>query len=47
VLDKHLTVACGADALRLTRVQLAGRPAMAAENFLRGHVVTAGVLLGA
>ena len=47
VLDEHLTVACGADALRLTRVQLAGRPAMAAENFLRGHVVTAGVLLGA
>jgi methionyl-tRNA formyltransferase len=47
VLDEQLTVACGADALRLTRVQLAGRPAMAAENFLRGHVVTAGVLLGA
>jgi len=46
VLDEHMTVACGADALRLTRVQLAGRPAMAAEDFLRGHTVTVGMSLG-
>jgi methionyl-tRNA formyltransferase len=46
VLDEHLTVACGTGSLRLTRVQLAGRPAMAAEDFLRGHAVTLGVFLG-
>jgi methionyl-tRNA formyltransferase len=46
VLDERLTVACGTDALRLTRVQLAGRPAMAADAFLRGHPVRAGTLLG-
>jgi methionyl-tRNA formyltransferase len=46
VLDERLTVACGAGALRLTRVQLAGRPAMAADAFLRGHPVAAGDVLG-
>jgi methionyl-tRNA formyltransferase len=46
VLDEHLTVACGAGSLRLTRVQLSGRPAMPAEDFLRGHAVTVGVSLG-
>jgi methionyl-tRNA formyltransferase len=46
VLDGRLTVACGAGALRLIRVQLAGRPAMPAEAFLRGHEVPAGTLLG-
>lgn len=45
VLDERLTVACGAGALRLTRVQLAGRPAMAADVFLRGHPVPAGTVL--
>ncbi len=45
-LDGRLTVACGAGALRLTRVQLAGRPAMPVEAFLRGHPVPAGTLLG-
>ncbi len=45
VLDGHFTVACGSGALRLTRVQLAGRPAMAAEDFLRGHAVTVGEFL--
>jgi methionyl-tRNA formyltransferase len=45
-LDSGLTVACGRDALRLTRVQLAGRPAMPAEAFLRGHPAPAGTLLG-
>jgi methionyl-tRNA formyltransferase len=46
VLDDRLTVACGTGALRLTHVQLAGRPAMAADAFLRGHSVTAGTTLG-
>jgi methionyl-tRNA formyltransferase len=46
VLDGRLTVACGEGALRLTRVQLAGRPAMAADAFLRGHPVSAGAVLG-
>jgi methionyl-tRNA formyltransferase len=45
-LDDQLAVACGAGALRLTRVQLAGRPAMAAGDFLRGHPVPAGTVLG-
>jgi methionyl-tRNA formyltransferase len=47
VLDGRLTVACGKAGLRLTRVQLAGRPAMAADAFLRGHAVPAGTVLGA
>jgi methionyl-tRNA formyltransferase len=46
VLDERLTVACGSGALRLIRVQLAGRPAMAADVFLRGHAVPAGTVLG-
>jgi methionyl-tRNA formyltransferase len=46
VLDEQLTIACGAGAVRLTRVQLAGRPAMAADAFLRGHPVPAGTMLG-
>ena len=46
VLDDRLTIACGAGALRLTRVQLAGRPAMAADAFLRGHPVAAGGAVG-
>jgi methionyl-tRNA formyltransferase len=46
VLDEVLTVACGVGALRLTRVQRAGRPAMDAAAFLRGHRVPAGTRLG-
>jgi methionyl-tRNA formyltransferase len=46
VLDERLTVACGSGALLLTRVQLAGRPAMTAEAFLRGHPVAAAMHLG-
>ena len=45
-LDDRLTVSCGSGALRLMRVQLAGRPAMAAEAFLRGHPVPVGTQLG-
>ncbi|MEJ0017030.1 MAG: methionyl-tRNA formyltransferase [Acetobacteraceae bacterium] len=46
VLDARFMVACGAGAIRLTRVQMAGRPAMAADAFLRGHAVAAGEVLG-
>ncbi|MBV9248983.1 MAG: methionyl-tRNA formyltransferase [Acetobacteraceae bacterium] len=46
VLDDRLCVACGVGALRLTRVQLAGRAAMDADAFLRGHPVGRGMVLG-
>jgi methionyl-tRNA formyltransferase len=46
VLDDRLTVACGSGALRLTRVQLAGRAAVDADAFLRGHRIPAGVVFG-
>jgi methionyl-tRNA formyltransferase len=36
VLDDGLTVACGQGAVRLTRLQRAGKAAMDAEDFLRG-----------
>jgi len=46
VLDDRLTVACGAGALRLTRVQAPGRGVMDAGAFLRGHRVAIGAGLG-
>lgn len=46
VLDGRLTIGCGRGALRLTRVQLAGRPAMETDAFLRGHPVVAGMTVG-
>jgi methionyl-tRNA formyltransferase len=46
VLDDRLTVACGQGALRLTRVQLAGRAPMDVDAFLRGHAVPPGTQLG-
>jgi methionyl-tRNA formyltransferase len=46
VLDDRLSVACGTGALRLTRVQLAGRAPLDAEVFLRGHQVPVGTRLG-
>jgi methionyl-tRNA formyltransferase len=45
VLDDALTVACGSGALRLLRVQRAGRAPMDAAAFLRGHRVAAGTRL--
>jgi methionyl-tRNA formyltransferase len=47
LLGDRLCVACGQGALRLTRVQLAGRGAMDAEAFLRGHKLPPGTRLGA
>ncbi|HQT61771.1 MAG TPA: methionyl-tRNA formyltransferase [Acidiphilium sp.] len=46
VLDDRLTIACGEAAIRLTLVQRAGRAAMPAEAFLRGHSVGIGTRLG-
>lgn len=46
VLDAALTVACGTGALRLTRLQRAGRGAQGTEEFLRGFPVEPGETLG-
>jgi methionyl-tRNA formyltransferase len=46
VLDAAATVACGAGALRLTRLQRAGRAALPATDFLRGFALPAGTRLG-
>jgi methionyl-tRNA formyltransferase len=46
VLDSHLTVACGSQAIRLTRLQMPGRTALDAGAFLRGHPVLPGTILG-
>ncbi len=45
VVDGRLTVACGAGALRLLRVQRGGRAPAEADAFLRGYPVAAGTLL--
>jgi methionyl-tRNA formyltransferase len=46
ILDHTLTVACGAGALRLTRLQLPGRSPLPSDIFLRGHPLPAGTVLG-
>jgi methionyl-tRNA formyltransferase len=46
VLDAALRVACGQGALRLLRVQAPGRRAMDAADFLRGHALAPGTVLG-
>jgi methionyl-tRNA formyltransferase len=46
VLDFALTVACGTQAIRLTKVQLPGRAALDAGDFLRGQLVPPGTVLG-
>ncbi len=45
LLDDRLTVACEKDALRLTRVQRAGKAAMDAQALLRGFPVAVGTRL--
>ena len=42
VLDDRLTIACGKGALRPSRIQRAGKPAMALDEFLRGNAIPAG-----
>ena len=45
VLDEDLTIACGNAAIRPKRVQRAGKPAMAVEDFLRGKAIPTGTRL--
>ncbi|MFN6933723.1 MAG: methionyl-tRNA formyltransferase [Tsuneonella sp.] len=45
-LDDELTIACGYAALRPTRIQRAGKPAMDVEAFLRGKAIPAGTHIG-
>ncbi len=44
VLHPDMTVACGADALRPTRIQRQGKAAMDVDAFLRGHAVAPGTV---
>ena len=46
VLDNALLVATGAQAIRLTRIQLPGRGALDTNAFLRGHPIPPGTVLG-
>jgi len=45
VLDDALLVACGDGALRLTRLQRAGRAPLRTEEFLRGYAIARGTVL--
>ena len=45
LLDDHLTVACGTGAVRLTRLQRAGKGAQDADVFLRGMALPTGTQL--
>ncbi len=45
VLDDELTIACGEGALRLTRLQRAGKAPMEAEALLRGFAIPPGIRL--
>jgi methionyl-tRNA formyltransferase len=44
-LDDALTIACNPGAIRATRVQRAGKPAMDAAELLRGRPIAKGVRL--
>jgi len=45
-LDDTLTVACSTGAIRITRIQRAGKPAMDTADLLRGRPIPAGTRLG-
>ncbi len=45
VLDDDLTIACGAGAIRPSRLQRAGKPVLERAEFLRGRSVAAGTVL--
>ncbi len=47
VIDAALTIACNPGAISVTHIQRAGRPAMAASEFLRGFPIAPGTRLGA
>jgi methionyl-tRNA formyltransferase len=44
-LDDRLSIACGDGAVRLLELQRAGKQAMKAEDFLRGHAIAKGARL--
>ncbi len=46
LIDDKLTIACGEDALRLVRLQRAGKSVMTAEELLRGFALPRGTALG-
>jgi methionyl-tRNA formyltransferase len=46
VLDEALTIACGEGALRLLRVQRAGKAVMEAKDLLRGFAIPSGTVAG-
>jgi methionyl-tRNA formyltransferase len=46
LLDERLTVACGDGAVRLLRLQRAGKAALDTDDFLRGHPLAAGSRIG-
>jgi methionyl-tRNA formyltransferase len=46
LLDDQLTVACGESALRLARLQRAGKSVMTADELLRGFALPRGTVLG-
>jgi methionyl-tRNA formyltransferase len=45
VLDNKLTIACGEGALRIVELQMAGKKAMKADEFLRGTQLAAGSVI--
>jgi methionyl-tRNA formyltransferase len=45
VLDDILTIACGANAIRPTLIQRAGKPAMPTDDLLRGKPIAQGTIL--
>jgi methionyl-tRNA formyltransferase len=46
ILDDRLTIACGDGALRLARLQRAGKSVMTADELLRGFALPRGTILG-
>jgi methionyl-tRNA formyltransferase len=45
VIDDQLTIACNTNAIRPTRIQRAGKPAMPTADLLRGKAIPAGTSL--
>jgi methionyl-tRNA formyltransferase len=45
IIDDQLTIACNTNAIRPTRIQRAGKPAMPTADLLRGKAIPAGTIL--
>ena len=45
IMDDQLTIACGINAIRPTRIQRAGKPVMPTADLLRGKAIPAGTIL--